>query len=76
MDVEEPPDKPVSTSMRRKGNRVYIEHSSGKEEVIRLPSWVVERTIGRPPIRMKGSDRNKPCPCGSGLKLKRCCGVS
>lgn len=21
----------------------------------------------------KGRDRNQPCPCGSGLKFKRCC---
>lgn len=21
---------------------------------------------------MKGSDRNKPCPCGSGVKAKKC----
>jgi hypothetical protein len=76
VEVEEPPDKPVSTSMRRKGNRVYIEHGNGKKEVVRLPSWVVERTVGKSAIRMKGSERNKPCPCGSGLKLKRCCGVS
>lgn len=25
--------------------------------------------------RMKGKDRNKPCPCGSGKKYKKCCGV-
>lgn len=25
-------------------------------------------------IHMKGSDRNKPCPCGSNLKYKKCCG--
>ncbi len=24
--------------------------------------------------RMKGSDRNNPCPCGSGKKYKNCCG--
>ncbi|MFV0240914.1 MAG: YecA family protein [Lacrimispora sphenoides] len=24
--------------------------------------------------RMKGRDRNKPCPCGSGKKFKSCCG--
>ncbi|WP_424319115.1 SEC-C metal-binding domain-containing protein [Candidatus Methylomirabilis sp.] len=25
---------------------------------------------------MKGSvGRNEPCPCGSGLKAKRCCGA-
>jgi len=23
---------------------------------------------------MKGRDRNRPCPCGSGRKLKKCCG--
>ena len=23
---------------------------------------------------VKGRDRNKPCPCGSGLKYKKCCG--
>ena len=23
---------------------------------------------------MKGRDRNRPCPCGSGKKFKRCCG--
>jgi SEC-C motif len=23
---------------------------------------------------MKGRDRNKPCPCGSGKKFKKCCG--
>jgi hypothetical protein len=24
--------------------------------------------------RMRGRDRNQPCPCGSGKKFKRCCG--
>lgn len=24
--------------------------------------------------RMKGAERNQPCPCGSGKKFKRCCG--
>lgn len=27
-----------------------------------------------PPV--KGRDRNKPCPCGSGKKPKRCCGLA
>lgn len=26
--------------------------------------------------RMKGKDRNKPCPCGSGKKYKKCCGAA
>ena len=24
---------------------------------------------------LKGSDRNKPCPCGSGKKFKKCCAL-
>lgn len=76
MEIDEPDGGPVLTSMVRKGNRVKVEHSTGQEEVIQLPQWVIERTIGKSPIKMKGSERNKPCPCGSGLKLKRCCGVS
>jgi hypothetical protein len=37
----------------------------------------IARIWGRPePGSMKGSvGRNEPCPCGSGLKVKRCCGV-
>ena len=25
-------------------------------------------------ISVKGKNRNKPCPCGSGNKVKKCCG--
>jgi uncharacterized protein YecA (UPF0149 family) len=33
-----------------------------------------EYPLESPKIKMfKGRDRNKPCPCGSGIKLKRCC---
>lgn len=75
MEIAEPSDRPVLTRMVRQGNRVKVGHSTGREEIIQLPPWVIERTVGKSPIKMKGSDRNKPCPCGSGLKLKRCCGV-
>lgn len=75
IEIEEPAGGPVLTTMTRKGNHVSIEHSSGEQERIKLPDWVVQRTVGKAPIRMKGSNRNKRCPCGSGLKLKRCCGV-
>ena len=30
----------------------------------------------RRPIQMRGRDRNQPCPCGSGKKLKKCCGYA
>ena len=72
--VEEPINPPVLTSMARQGNRLTIEHATGRKEVIKVPPEWIERATGRPPIRMKGSDRNKPCPCGSGRKLKHCHG--
>lgn len=28
-----------------------------------------------PPQRLKGRNKNKPCPCGSGNKYKKCCGA-
>lgn len=27
------------------------------------------------PIEIRSRDANKPCPCGSGKKLKKCCGI-
>jgi len=30
-------------------------------------------TLGRLRIERRGSFRNKPCPCGSGRKFKKCC---
>ncbi len=76
VEVEEPSNPPVRTSITRSGNRVLFEHSTGRKEVIKVPPHLVERASGRPVIRMQGSNRNRPCPCGSGRKLKHCHGVS
>ena len=27
-------------------------------------------------VKMDGNMRNKPCPCGSGKKMKKCCGFN
>jgi hypothetical protein len=76
IEVDEPNNPPVQTSMMRNGNRVTIEHNTGRKEVLRLPPWMIESATGRPATKMKGSERNKPCPCGSGRKLKNCCGTT
>jgi hypothetical protein len=34
----------------------------------------IRRVVVKPPERAKGSLRNKPCPCGSGKKYKKCHG--
>jgi len=75
IDVEEPRGRPTSTSMVRSGNRVVVQRSGSRAESIRVPPAIVQRATGKPVIRMKGADRNKPCPCGSGRKLKHCHGA-
>jgi len=44
----------------------------------RLLRQLFRRAIAKAPIRVpsKTPGRNDPCPCGSGKKYKRCCGVT
>jgi hypothetical protein len=76
IEVEEPSNPPALTSVFRKGNELIFEHSTGRKEVIKIAPELIEKATGRTLIRMKGSDRNKLCPCGSGRKLKNCCGIN
>jgi len=36
------------------------------------------KDVNAPPARLEGQrfGRNDPCPCGSGKKYKKCCGLS
>ncbi len=43
-------------------------------EYSELSNARAEASPGRYGNRMKGRDRNRPCPCGNGRKYKRCCG--
>jgi SWIM/SEC-C metal-binding protein len=37
----------------------------------------LERMLNpQPPIKSTKIDRNAPCPCGSGKKYKKCCGLT
>jgi len=64
------------------------EHKAIAEETVKtfkeMGMWNAQRKLSyytdyefpnsSPKIKTyKGSDRNKPCPCGSGKKLKQCC---
>ena len=35
-----------------------------------------DRTVKKMPVKKEKIGRNDPCPCGSGLKYKKCCGKS
>lgn len=42
-----------------------------------LYQWRVENDLHRPAAERRGKvGRNDPCPCGSGKKYKKCCGVN
>lgn len=40
-----------------------------------LHAWRLEHDVNRP-IRSNKVGRNDPCPCGSGKKYKKCCGLN
>jgi uncharacterized protein YecA (UPF0149 family) len=70
MNVED-----VRNAVRVQGfGRIYFAEETRSRSA--LPAFV---RIGRcGPIRRAGAKigRNGPCPCGSGLKFKRCCAQS
>lgn len=72
--VEEPQNEPTLTSVVRHGNKVFIESSNGHKEVVNIPNHLTRHLPDSPQPMMKGADRNKPCPCGSGRKWKHCHG--
>jgi SEC-C motif len=75
VEVEEPTGPPVTTALAREGNRLTITQADGRKQTSRVPPRWIEGASGRPPLRMKGSQRNNPCPCGSGRKFKHCHGL-
>ncbi|MGN1105021.1 MAG: SEC-C metal-binding domain-containing protein [Huintestinicola sp.] len=38
--------------------------------------FALSQMIKNPPAKKKKIGRNEPCPCGSGKKYKKCCGMN
>lgn len=73
MDVPYEPDfvgKPVWSSTSRKGDEVEFQIQDQLVESINLQTGLSTKADCRKPQRV---GRNEPCPCGSGLKYKKCC---
>ena len=52
-----------------------VENSLQRKEVAKPISTSGDGSVRREPIRKEHKvGRNDPCPCGSGLKYKKCCG--
>lgn len=51
-----------------------------KREQVAKPTTAIhgdqDRSVKKQPIRKEKIGRNDPCPCGSGKKYKKCCGVN
>ncbi len=50
----------------------------GRTQVVKVTntSGAAEAQVKRPIIKTKKPERNEPCPCGSGKKYKKCCGLN
>lgn len=55
---------------------VKIEQKIEREQVAKVTGTNKDDTVAKGPVRRetKKIQRNDPCPCGSGLKYKNCCG--
>ncbi len=55
---------------------VKVEQKIEREEVAKVTGTNKDDSAGKTPVRRetKKIQRNDPCPCGSGLKYKNCCG--
>ncbi len=55
--------------------RLHRENEEPKREQVAKPAPTAgDGTDSKQPVRKKKIGRNDPCPCGSGLKYKKCCG--
>jgi len=54
---------------------LFVDVVGGKIPAIVSNTRVFDRNK-RIEIILKKPERNKPCPCGSGFKYKKCCGKS
>ena len=55
---------------------VKIEQKVEREQVAKVSGTNKDDSVKAGPLKRKEKKvgRNDPCPCGSGLKYKQCCG--
>ena len=55
---------------------IRVEQKVEREEVAKVTGTNKDESVAKAPVKRKSAKigRNDPCPCGSGLKYKQCCG--
>ena len=69
----------VEFSAKYKQNGVAREHHEVSEFIRKNGEWTLTegRMVKPEPVRKEQTlGRNEPCPCGSGKKYKKCCGLT
>lgn len=69
------PNSPYFSVVERHGDRITLG-VEGLPETFETINLRERRPAKRHMPKMKGRNRNTPCPCGSGKKYKKCCGKS
>ena len=55
--------------------RIIGQSAPQREQLMKPTATSGDGTLTRQPVhKNKKPGRNDPCPCGSGLKYKKCCG--
>jgi len=60
----------------RQNGQDRVHHETGSFEKQDGRWYYVDGVSGTRPRRVEKVGRNEPCPCGSGKKYKKCCGVA
>jgi preprotein translocase subunit SecA len=71
----------ISTEVLRRLFKIQVQKKEPiRKEPVRQARLNYNRGEGSPPVqtvrRGKKVGRNEPCPCGSGKKFKKCCGIN
>ncbi len=66
-------DRPVEVDVDKVINNIVVEAPPARDQPASVPPAVVDAPLEDEERHIKVS-RNQPCPCGSGVKFKKCHG--
>jgi hypothetical protein len=65
---------PEGTPNKVRGGETEDAGAANRDRQIAVPADETQNATNEPNLTPRLTPRNAPCPCGSGLKHKRCCG--
>lgn len=65
--------KPHWVGLKREDDSMVLSRGGQEKTAVNALTGEVTDLVGNKANRRKRVGRNDPCPCGSGLKFKKCC---